>query len=68
LASFQEPQEAVRDFARVTARELGLVGFNLDFVPVLDVLGQDHVDKSSVIGDRSYGPDPQSVWRLGKIV
>jgi beta-N-acetylhexosaminidase len=68
LASLQEPEEAVRDFARVTARELGLVGFNLDFVPVLDVLGQDEVDRSTVIGDRSYGPDPQSVWLLGKIV
>jgi beta-N-acetylhexosaminidase len=68
LASFQDPREAVRDFADVTAREIRLVGFNLDFVPVLDVLGQDQVDKSTVIGDRSYGPDPQSVWLLGKVV
>lgn len=68
LASSQTPEEAVRDFARVTAHEIGLVGFNLDFVPVLDVLGPEQVDKSSVIGDRSYGSDPQSVWLLGKIV
>jgi len=68
LASFQKPEEAVRIFADVTAREIRLVGFNLDFVPVFDVLGQDRVDKSSVIGDRSYGSDPQSVWILGKIV
>jgi beta-N-acetylhexosaminidase len=68
LASSQQPEEAVREFARVTAHEIGLAGFNLDFVPVLDVLGRDGVDKTSVIGDRSYGHDPQSVWRLGKIV
>ncbi|MGO9570898.1 MAG: beta-N-acetylhexosaminidase [Desulfomonilaceae bacterium] len=68
LATSQEPEEAVRDFARVTARETALVGFNLDFVPVLDVLGEDETDKSSVIGDRSYGPDPHTVWLLGKIV
>lgn len=68
LASSREPEEAVRDFARVTAREIRLVGFNLDFVPVLDVVSQEEVDKTSVIGDRSYGHDPQSVWRLGKIV
>jgi beta-N-acetylhexosaminidase len=46
LASSQQPEEAVREFARVTAHEIGLAGFNLDFVPVLDVLGRDEVDKT----------------------
>ncbi len=68
LASSQEPEEAVREFARVTAREARLVGFNLDFVPVLDVLKSEEIEMSSVIGDRSYGQDPSTVWLLGKLV
>ncbi len=67
-ASSEDPDDQIRSFARVTAREIRLVGFNLDFVPVLDVLGQkDNLD-NSVIGDRSYGFDPSVVSRLGSIV
>jgi beta-N-acetylhexosaminidase len=66
-ASSEDPARKVREFAQVTAREIRLVGFNLDFVPVLDVLGQkDDLDKS-VIGDRSYGFEPSVVSRLGLI-
>lgn len=68
LASSPDPEEAVREFARVTARETRLVGFNLDFVPVLDVLRSEETERSSVIGDRAYGQDPRSVWFLGKLV
>ena len=68
LASSQKPEEAVRRFARVTAEELRLVGFNLDFVPVLDVLGPKIDPDDSVIGDRSYGSDPEIVADLGEIV
>lgn len=68
LASSQKPEEAVRRFAQVTAEELRLVGFNLDFAPVLDVLGLKIDADDSVIGDRSYGSDPQVVADLGQIV
>ncbi len=68
LAHTEKPEEAVREFARVTAREIRLVGFNLDFVPVLDVLGYTDNLETSVIGDRSYGFDPRTVSRLGDIV
>jgi beta-N-acetylhexosaminidase len=68
LASSQDPEEAVRQFARVTADELRLVGFNLDFAPVLDVLGSNINPDDSVIGDRSYGSDPEIVGELGTIV
>jgi beta-N-acetylhexosaminidase len=68
LAASPEPEAEVRNFARVTAGEIRMVGFNLNFVPVLDVLNQKEIDKSSVIGDRSYGDDPQRVWHLAKIV
>jgi len=68
LASSQKPEEAVRRFAQVTAEELRLAGFNLDFVPVLDVLGPKIDPDESVIGDRSYGSDPEVVANLGEIV
>lgn len=68
LASSDDPAAAVREFGMVTAREIRLVGFNTDFVPVMDVLGQEEDLASSVIGDRSYGFEPTVVSRLGSIV
>ena len=68
LASSQKPEEEVRRFARVTAEELRLVGFNLDFAPVLDVLGPQINPDDSVIGDRWNGTDPDIVADLGEIV
>ncbi len=68
LASSDAPEEAVREFAGVTAREMRLSGFNVDFTPVLDVLDREENLSSSVIGDRSYGYDPVIVSRLGGIV
>jgi beta-N-acetylhexosaminidase len=42
--------------------QLGALGFNFDFAPVLDV--DSHPD-SPVIGDRSFGADPARVARHG---
>jgi len=39
-------------------RELREAGFNLNFAPVLDV---DTNPKNPIIGDRSFGPDPEEV-------
>jgi beta-N-acetylhexosaminidase len=63
-----DPDNRVRKFARVTAQEIRMVGFNLDFVPVLDVLDQKEDLDKSVIGDRSFGFEPSVVSRLGGIV
>lgn len=68
MVSGPHPEVALRDFARTTAREISLVGFNLDFTPVLDVLGQPDELHSSVIGDRSYGFDPEIVSSYGGIL
>ncbi|MCA1960007.1 MAG: beta-N-acetylhexosaminidase [Desulfomonile sp.] len=68
LARSPDPESAVREFARVTAHELRLAGFNLDFVPVLDVLNSADAAPDSVIGDRSFGSDPAVVSRLGRVV
>jgi len=49
-----------RDAARVVGDQLALLGFNLDFAPVLDV---DTNPANPVIGDRSYASDASSVIR-----
>jgi beta-N-acetylhexosaminidase len=46
----------------VLGLELALLGFNLDFSPVLDV---DSNPKNPVIGDRAFSSDPAEVSRLG---
>lgn len=51
----------VEALARRVARELCLVGVNMNLAPVLDVArGAD-----CPLWDRSYGPDPQLVAKLG---
>jgi beta-N-acetylhexosaminidase len=42
--------------------DLHRLGFNLDFAPVLDVVSST---ENAVIGDRSFGPDPELVARHG---
>lgn len=68
LAAAAEPELAVAESARLIARQLRLAGFNLDFVPVLDVLTAEDAHSGGVIGDRSFGHDPQRVAELGAIV
>jgi beta-N-acetylhexosaminidase len=50
------------EVGRALARELGACGIRLDFAPVVDV---DTNPKNPVIGDRSFGDDPDLVGRLG---
>ena len=68
LARSDAPDDSVRRSAAVTARELTLTGFSVDFVPVLDVLSSSADLASTVIGDRAFGFDPGTVSRLGAIV
>lgn len=56
-----DPQRA-REAAREIGQELAALGFNGDFAPVLDV---DNNPRNPVIGDRSYGPDPEQAALLG---
>ncbi len=52
-------------FAEVTARELRAIGVNMDLAPVLDVNTNPH---NPIIGDRSFGQDPELVETLGLAV
>ena len=52
-------------FAEVTAKELRAIGVNMDLAPVLDV---NTNPANPVIGDRSFGGDPEQVETLGLAV
>ncbi len=58
------PSDAV-DFARVTARELGDIGVNMDMAPVLDIAPEN---SDSVMAGRAFGSDPQWVSTMGLTV
>ena len=57
LGQLRDP-ELTRDAGRVLGLQLAALGFNLDFAPVLDV---DTNPANPVIGDRSFGRDPETV-------
>ena len=52
-------------FAEVTALELRAIGVNMDLAPVLDV---NTNPRNPIIGDRSFGHDPELVETLGLAV
>lgn len=54
--------ELARQIGEVIAKEIGALGFNMDFAPVLDIFSNP---KNTVIGDRSFGNNPQQVSRFG---
>ncbi|MCG8559758.1 MAG: beta-N-acetylhexosaminidase [Hyphomicrobiales bacterium] len=58
-------EEAARLVAHLTARELALLGINVNCVPVLDVPARG---ADEIIGDRAYSHDPDIVARLGRCV
>ena len=59
------PQDKAMEFARVTAREMTLVGLNMDLAPVVDVRrGQPEKHLTG----RTFGDDPEKVAQLGRII
>ncbi|VBB42631.1 Glycosyl hydrolase family 3 N-terminal domain protein [uncultured Desulfatiglans sp.] len=60
-----QPEEAARAFARTTAREMRLVGLNMDLAPVVDVR-RGEAEKH--LAGRTFGEDPNQVGRLGSLV
>lgn len=53
------------DLGRFLAKELKAVGFNWDFAPVVDVNSNP---RNPIIGNRSFGPDPQLVTRCAGLI
>lgn len=54
--------ESVHNIAELMAKELRLIGFNLNFAPVMDV---NTFHGNPVIGDRAFSHDPYIVAQLG---
>ena len=52
------------DLGRRMGQELAELGINVDFAPVLDVNTNPH---NPIIGERSFGSDPQIVAEVGKL-
>lgn len=61
LGAIDQP-ELTRRAGRLLGEQLAALGFDLDFAPVLDV-GTN--PENRVIGDRSFGSDPELVARHG---
>ena len=59
------PEQSALHFASTTAREMSLVGLNMNMAPVLDV-AQPNMD--SHLAGRPFSHDPLLVTTLGKIV
>lgn len=55
-------EESAYATARISGRELRLLGINMNFAPSVDV---NNNPRNPVIGIRSYGEDPEAVGRLG---
>ncbi len=60
-----QPTQQALASARLTAREMKLVGLNMNLAPVLDV-GREGA--AAVMQDRTFGADPRKVAHLGAIV
>jgi beta-N-acetylhexosaminidase len=61
----EEPVKRAIEFARVTSKEMKLVGLNMNLAPVVDVQ-RGEIEKH--LAGRSFGEDPEVVAFLGRIV
>lgn len=59
------PMKAATEFGRITAREMKMVGLNMDLAPVVDVQ-KGELEKH--LQGRLFGDDPDMVARLGRRV
>jgi beta-N-acetylhexosaminidase len=65
IGSNPNPIEKAKAFGRVTAKEMRMVGLNMNLAPVMDVR-QERSEKH--LEGRTFGQDPDMVGRLGKTV
>jgi beta-N-acetylhexosaminidase len=50
------------DFGSLTSERIKAFGFNMDFAPVLDIFSNP---KNTVIGNRAFGTDAETVTSFG---
>jgi len=61
----EQPVNKAEEFARITAREMSLVGLNMNLAPVLDV---PRGKPEKHLAGRTFGNDPVKVALLGRTV
>jgi beta-N-acetylhexosaminidase len=59
-----DPEETLRRYARITARELKLAGVSINLAPVLDV---NLRGPEGLMASRCLGSEPETVGRLGRL-
>lgn len=64
VALAQQSEALAADMYAMLAQHLVALGFNLNFFPTLDV---NYSRKNPIIGVRSFGDDPETVWRYSQI-
>jgi beta-N-acetylhexosaminidase len=64
MSRSRDAESLIGEHGRMTGRGLALLGFNLNFAPVLDL---SPADSPNGIGDRAYGEDPETVSRLARV-
>jgi beta-N-acetylhexosaminidase len=65
IGNSPNPEESALHYASITAKEMALVGLNMNLAPVIDVT-QPNMD-SHLLG-RTFSHDPSVVAKLGEIV
>jgi len=65
IGEANQPDESAKKFARITAKEMRMVGLNMNMAPVVDVRWGEP-DKH--LSGRLFSKDPNVVGRLGRIV
>jgi beta-N-acetylhexosaminidase len=65
MAKDRFPLKRAREFGEVTAREMKMVGLNMNLAPVLDVR---QGPAESHLAGRTFGEDPQTAASLGTII
>lgn len=54
----------VRDFALIVAKAVGILGFNMDFAPVVDVIDDSRTKFSNGLHSRAFGNGPKEVFEF----
>jgi beta-N-acetylhexosaminidase len=65
IAESKEPEKRAEEFGTVTAREMNLVGLNMNLAPVVDVQ-KGELEKH--LQGRTFGKNPEQVALLGRTV
>ncbi|MGD9160876.1 MAG: beta-N-acetylhexosaminidase [Desulfobacteraceae bacterium] len=65
IVASPDPEKSAKQFATVTAREMKMVGLNMDLAPVMDV---KRGEPDRHLKNRIFSDDPEKVGFLGSVV